>query len=40
MKEIQEALREAAAGGVHVLAVDCQVTPNSMTVGQTVEVRL
>ena len=35
-----KALREAAAGGVHVLAVDCQVTPNSMTVGQTVEVRL
>lgn len=35
-----KALREAAAGGVHVLAVDCQVTSNSMTVGQTVEVRL
>ncbi len=35
-----KALREATAGGVHVLAVDCQVTPNSMTVGQTVEVRL
>lgn len=35
-----KALREAAAGGVHVLAMDCQVTPNSMTVGQTVEVRL
>ena len=35
-----KALREAAAGGVHVLAVDCQVTPNSITVGQTVEVRL
>lgn len=35
-----KALREAAAGGVHILAVDCQVTPNSMTVGQTVEVRL
>lgn len=35
-----KALREAAAGGVHVLAVDCQVTPNSMTVGQTVKVRL
>lgn len=35
-----KALREAAAGGVHVLAVDSQVTPNSMTVGQTVEVRL
>lgn len=35
-----KALREAAAGGVHVLAVDCQVTPDSMTVGQTVEVRL
>jgi len=35
-----KALREAAAGGVHILAVDCLVTPNSMTVGQTVEVRL
>ena len=35
-----KALREAAAEGVHILAVDCQVTPNSMTVGQTVEVRL
>ena len=35
-----KALREAAAEGVHIRAVDCQVTPNSMTVGQTVEVRL
>ena len=35
-----KALREAAAGGVYVLAVDCQVTPDSMTVGGPVEVRL
>ena len=34
------ALREAAANGVHVLAVDCEVTENSMTIRQGVEVRL
>lgn len=34
------ALREAAAAGVHVLAVDCYVTPKSMTIGDPVEVRL
>ena len=34
------ALREAAAAGVHVLAVDCHVTPKSMTIGDPVEVRL
>ena len=35
-----KALREAAAAGVRVLAVDCSVTPNSMTIGKAVEVRL
>lgn len=35
-----KALREAAAAGVQVLAMDCQVTPESMTIGKPVEVRL
>lgn len=34
------ALREASAAGVQVLAVDCTVTENSMTIGKPVEVRL
>ena len=34
------ALREAAAAGVRVLAVDCHVTPDSMTVGDFVPVEL
>lgn len=34
------ALREAAAAGVHVLAVDCTVTEDSMTVGNFVPVLL
>ena len=34
------ALREAAAAGVHILAMDCQVTPDSMTLRSPVEVRL
>lgn len=34
------ALREAAAGGVHILAMDCAVTPESMTIGKAVPVRL
>ena len=34
------ALRQAAEAGVHVLAVDCRVTPESMTIGEAVEVRL
>ena len=34
------ALREAAAAGVQVLAVDCHVTPDSMTVRDFVSVRL
>ena len=35
-----KALREAAANGVQVLALDCHVTENSMTIGKPVEVRL
>ena len=34
------ALREAAAQGVQVLAMDCIVTENSMVIGEPVEVRL
>ena len=34
------ALREAAATGVQVLAMDCAVTENTMVIGKTVEVRL
>ena len=35
-----QALREAAAAGVRILAMDCRVTPGSMTIHQSVEVRL
>ena len=35
-----KALREAAATGVQVLAVDCAVTENTMVIGKPVEVRL
>ena len=35
-----KALREAAASGVQVLAMDCYVTEDSMTIGKPVEVRL
>lgn len=35
-----QALREAAAAGVQVLAVDCTVTENSMVIGKPVEVLL
>ena len=38
--EFGKALREAAASGVKVLAVDCNVTVDSMTIGNFVEVRL
>ena len=34
------ALREAAAAGVQVLAVDCQVTEDAMEIRNFVEVRL
>lgn len=35
-----QALRQAAAGGVQVLAMDCQVTPGTMTIGKPVPVVL
>ena len=35
-----QALREAAAAGVQVLAMDCAVTPESMKIRQPVEIRL
>lgn len=35
-----KALREAAAAGVQVLAMDCTVTPDSMTIRKPVEVQL
>ena len=35
-----KALREAVAAGVQVLAVDCQVTKDSMEIGQSVPVKL
>ena len=35
-----QALREAAANGVQVLAVDCRVTPDSMIIGNFVDVKL
>ena len=34
------ALREAAAAGVQILAVDCNITPESMTIREVVDVRL
>lgn len=34
------ALREAAENGVHILAMDCLVTENTMTIRKPVEVRL
>ena len=34
------ALREAAAAGVHVLAVDCEITPDSMNIQDFVPVEL
>lgn len=35
-----QALREAAQAGVQVLAMDCTVTPESMTIGKPVQVQL
>lgn len=35
-----EALRRAAAAGVHVMAVDCAVTPDSLSIGSRVPVHL
>lgn len=38
--EFGKALREAAEQGVQVLAVDCHITNNTMTIGDFVEVKL
>jgi sugar fermentation stimulation protein A len=35
-----KALREAAAAGVQILAMDCDITENSMEIREKVEVRL
>lgn len=35
-----EALKKAARAGVEILAYDCKVTPDSLTINQPVEVRL
>ena len=35
-----QALREAAAAGVQVLAMDCRITPDSMTIHSPVEVKI
>ncbi len=38
--EFSRALREAAAAGVHILAMDCRITEDTMTIHRPVEVRL
>ena len=38
--EFAQALRQAAAAGVQVLAVRCVVTPDSLSIREAVEVRL
>lgn len=38
--EFGKALREAAAAGVQILAMDCAVTPDTMTIQNPVEVKL
>ncbi len=38
--KFSQALREAAVRGVHILAMDCAVTPDSMTIGKPVKVVL
>ena len=35
-----EALRQAAAAGVHVLAVDCDVTPDAMVISDAIDLIL
>jgi sugar fermentation stimulation protein A len=35
-----EALREAYERGVVILAFDCDVTPDGMTIGDPIEIRL
>ncbi|MBO5339976.1 MAG: DNA/RNA nuclease SfsA [Oscillospiraceae bacterium] len=38
--EFGQALRQAAAGGVQILALDCSVTPDSLVIGDPVPVKL
>lgn len=38
--EFGQALRKAAAAGVDILAMDCAVTPQSLTIGKSVPIRL
>lgn len=38
--EFGQALRKAAAAGVEILAMDCAVTPQSLTIGKPVPIRL
>lgn len=38
--EFGQALRRAAAAGVEILAMDCAVTPQSLTIGKSVPIRL
>lgn len=38
--EFGQALRKAAAAGVEILAMDCAVTPQSLTMGKSVPIRL
>lgn len=38
--EFGQALRKAAAAGVEILAMDCAVTPQSLTIGKSVPIRL
>ena len=35
-----EALREAREAGVHLLALDCEVTPNSLRIADEVPIQL
>lgn len=39
-KAFGDALREAFASGVHILAYDCQVTEDSMSIDEKVEIGL
>ena len=39
-KAFGDALREARAAGVHILAVDCRVTPGTVTVDGYINVEL
>ena len=38
--EFAEALKDAAASGVQLLAIDCRITSDSIQAADTVEIRL